>query len=168
MNQTDLSQNSSPNPSQNPRIAFIKARWHGDIVDRCQAGFQAELARLGREDAALEVFAVPGSLEIPLMAKRLAMSGRFDAIVAAGFVVDGGIYRYEFVAGTVIDALMRVQLESGVPILSAVLSPHHFHEHEAHRDFFAAHFVTKGKEAAGACLDMLGALARLERESAAA
>ncbi len=102
-----------------------------------------------------------GAFEIPLTAKRLAESGRYDAIVAAGLVVDGGIYRHEFVAEAVIGGLMRVQLDSGVPTISAVLTPHHFHEHETHRAFFAAHVREKGAEAARACAHTVDTLARL-------
>ncbi len=105
---------------------------------------------------------MPGSFDIPLLAKRLAESGRYAAIVASGFVVDGGIYRHDFVAATVIDGLMRVQLDSGVPVVSAVLTPHHFQEHKPHQDFFGAHFATKGKEAADACLKIMSNLASLE------
>lgn len=60
-----------------------------------------------------------------------------------------------------IDALMRVQLDTRVPVISAVLTPHHFHEHDEHRQFFAEHFVTKGTEAANACLKTVESLARL-------
>ena len=67
-------------------------------------------------------------------------------------MVDGGVYRHDFVATAVIDGLMRVQLDSGVPVLSAVLTPHQFHEHATHREWFTAHFVIKGQEAARATL----------------
>ena len=66
-------------------------------------------------------------------------------------MVNGGIYRHEFVADAVIGALMRVQLETEVPMISAVLTPQHFHEHEEHKRFFHEHFVMKGTEAAKAC-----------------
>ncbi len=65
-------------------------------------------------------------------------------------MVDGGIYRHEFVAATVVEALMRVQLDTDVPVFSAVLTPHHFHEHEEHRAYFARHFEVKGAELADA------------------
>jgi 6,7-dimethyl-8-ribityllumazine synthase len=94
-------------------------------------------------------------LEIPLLAKKLAASGKYDAIVATGLVVDGGIYRHDFVASAVIDGMMQAGLETGVPILSAVLTPHQFQEHEAHKNFFADHFVIKGREAADACIDII-------------
>ena len=142
-------------------IAFIKAGWHADIVERCRTGFLDELARRKRDDCRVETFEVPGSFDIPLLAKTLAAGGRFDAIVAAGFVVDGGIYRHDFVASTVIDALMQVQLELGVPVVSAVLTPHHFQEQAPHLQFFGEHFLIKGAEAAGACLQIVETFARL-------
>ena len=146
-------------------IAFIKARWHGEIVDRCEEGFLDELRRRGWQAGMVDTFAVPGSLEIPLLARQLALRGGHAAIVASGFVVDGGIYRHDFVASTVIDALMRVQLETDVPVLSAVLTPHNFHEHAPHQAFFADHFVTKGREAAEACVAAIEGLARLKPET---
>jgi 6,7-dimethyl-8-ribityllumazine synthase len=106
-------------------------------------------------------YEVPGAFEIPLHAQRLARAGAHDAIVACGLVVDGGIYRHDFVAHAVIDALMRVQLDTDVPVFSAVLTPQAFHEHVDHRSFFGAHFEKKGIEAAQACLGQLAALQRL-------
>ncbi|MEJ0068782.1 MAG: 6,7-dimethyl-8-ribityllumazine synthase [Pseudomonadota bacterium] len=108
-----------------------------------------------------------GSFEIPLQAKLLAESGRYAAIVAAGFVVDGGIYRHEFVAETVIGALMRVQLDTEIPIISVVLTPHRFHEHAEHARFFLEHFEVKGVEAAGACASTIEITARARRLRAA-
>jgi 6,7-dimethyl-8-ribityllumazine synthase len=81
----------------------------------------------------------------------LVRTGRYAAIVATGLVVDGGIYRHEFVCEAVINGLMRVQLDSEVPVISAVLTPQHFHEHAEHVRFFREHFVMKGTEAATAC-----------------
>ena len=144
------------------RIAFIQACWHRDIVDRCREGFLAAWTEDGGDPAEIEVFEVPGSFEIPLLAQHLTSSGTWDAVVAAGFVVDGGIYRHEFVAETVIQALMRVQLDSQTPVISAVLTPQAFHEHDVHRGFFGDHFVTKGREAAAACLATVDMLDRVK------
>jgi 6,7-dimethyl-8-ribityllumazine synthase len=139
-------------PADAPRVALIQACWHRDIVDRCKDSFVAEMTRRGHPAAAIEIFEVPGSFEIPLQAQLLARTGRYAAVVATGFVVDGGIYRHEFVAAAVIDGLMRVQLDTGVPMISAVLTPQRFHEHDEHVRFFREHFVVKGVEAANACL----------------
>lgn len=122
----------------------------------------AEFARQGLSAAQVTHFDVPGAFEIPLLAQRLARSGRYDAIVACGLVVNGGIYRHEFVTSAVIDGLMRVQLETDVPVLSAVLTPRDFHEHEDHLRFFREHFVKKGTEVAHACLATLDHLSAVE------
>lgn len=147
------------------RIAFIEAGWHADIVDNARAGFVAEYQRQGFDSADIERFDVAGAFEIPLLAKKLANSGEYAAVVAAGFVVDGGIYRHDFVADAVIKALMQTGMESGVPVLSVVLTPHQFHNTEDHINFFREHFITKGKEAAEACIGIVATHATLkERE----
>lgn len=143
------------------RIAYIEASWHDDILAQGRKAFLAEIVRHGHAESSVELHHVPGSFEIPLLAKKLAGMGRYDAIVASGLVVDGGIYRHEFVAHAVIDGLMRVQLDSGVPVISCVLTPQHFHEHATHRDFFMRHFLEKGAEAARACARTIAAHAAL-------
>jgi 6,7-dimethyl-8-ribityllumazine synthase len=143
------------------RIAFVQACWHKDIVDRCRVSFAVEIAKLGVGEEDIDYFEVPGSLEIPLHAQLLAESGRYAAIVAAGFIVNGGVYRHEFVAEAVISGLMRVQLDTKVPVISAVLTPQNFHEHDEHKKFFLDHFVVKGAEAAAACAATVDKVARL-------
>jgi 6,7-dimethyl-8-ribityllumazine synthase len=143
------------------RLAFVQSSWHKDLVDQIRATFVAETEQLGIAESQIDFFEVTGAFEIPLHGMRLAESGNYDAIVAAGLVVDGGIYRHEFVADAVIGGLMRVQLDTGVPVISAVLTPHHFHEHETHRAFFFEHLETKGVEAARACAHTIDALDRL-------
>src|SRR5215472_7733492 len=143
------------------RIAFVQACWHKEIVDRCRVSFTAEIAKHGFGDGDIDFFEVPGSLEIPLHALLLAESGHYAAIVAAGFVVNGGIYRHEFVADAVISGLMRVQLDTRVPVISAVLTPQNFHEHDEHKKFFYEHFVVKGAEAAAACVATVDEIERL-------
>ena len=143
------------------RIAFVQSCWHREIVDVARDAFLAEVAERGVPADGVDLFEVTGAFEIPLHAKRLAESGRYRAVVAAGLVVDGGIYRHEFVAEAVIDGLMRVQLDTGVPVFSAVLTPHHFHEHAEHQGFFAEHFEVKGREVAIACTDTVSKLDRL-------
>jgi 6,7-dimethyl-8-ribityllumazine synthase len=140
-------------------IAYVQAAWHTEITDHCRTAFVAELARHGYGEADVRLFSVPGSLEIPLMARTLARTGRYAAVCASGLVVDGGIYRHDFVAQAVLHGIVQTSLETGVPVLSAVLTPHHFHEHAVHSDFFKAHMVTKGKELAEACVAIIGQLA---------
>lgn len=131
------------------RYAFVKANWHADIVDRALDGF-CEL--IPREQ--VDVFDVPGAFEMPLLARDLAMTGRYGAVAAAALVVDGGIYRHDFVAQAVVNGLMRAGLDSGVPVLSVSLTPHQYQETAHHDAIFRAHFIEKGREAARAALSI--------------
>ncbi|BCE00030.1 6,7-dimethyl-8-ribityllumazine synthase [Marinicellulosiphila megalodicopiae] len=133
------------------KIAFIHGSWHEDIVLQCLKGFRDTLVERGYNADNIEVISVPGAYEIPLQAKLLANTGKFAAIAASGLVVDGGIYRHDFVAQAICTGLMQVQLETLVPVVTAVLTPHHFQEHSEHLDFYRTHFVKKGKELGHAC-----------------
>lgn len=129
------------------RYAFIKANWHAAIVDQALAGFCQIIP-----EAQVDVFDVPGAFEMPLLAKKLAASGRYASVAAAAFVVDGGIYRHDFVAQAVVNGLMQAGLETGVPVLSVSLTPHQYQETDHHNRIFQGHFVQKGREAARAAL----------------
>ena len=133
-------------------MAFIQSCWHREIVDELRDSFLDTFSTL--DGRPVDVFEVPGAFEIPLKAQFLANTGKYAAIVAAGLVVDSGIYRHEFVASAVIDGLMRTQLETRIPIFSAVLTPHDFRS-EGQPDFFAEHFIGKGIEAAQTCASTL-------------
>ena len=137
------------------RYAFIKANWHADIVDQALAGF-LQLIPADQVD----VFDVPGAFEMPLLARDLAMTGKYAAVAAAALVVDGGIYRHDFVAQAVVTGLMQAGLETGVPVLSVSLTPHHFQETDHHTAIFRAHFVQKGREAAEAALKITATRAK--------
>ncbi|KQP17075.1 6,7-dimethyl-8-ribityllumazine synthase [Pseudorhodoferax sp. Leaf265] len=153
---------SSHSGSDQRRFAFVEAQWHADIVHQARNAFLAEMERQGVPRERIDVLDVPGAFEIPLHAKRLAQSGRYAAVVCCALVVDGGIYRHEFVANTVVSRLMDLQLETMVPMISAVLTPHHFHEHVEHRKYFHQHFAVKGTEAAQACVQTIAGLQRLD------
>ena len=119
---TDPPVRAHPRFAKPQRVAFVQSSWHRDVVEECRKAFLAEIEERGIEPARIDLFEVPGSFEIPLHAQLLAKTRRYTAIVAAGLVVDGGIYRHEFVADTVIKALMEVQLRTEVPVFSAVNS----------------------------------------------
>jgi 6,7-dimethyl-8-ribityllumazine synthase len=142
------------------RIAFVQSSWHREVIEECRLAFLAEIA--ARHITNIDVFEVPGSFEIPLHVQILAKTRRYTAIVAAGLVIDD-----EYVAETVIKALMDVQLRTEVPVFSAVLTPQQFHETAAHFEFFRKHFATKGVEVAEACANTLLSLERLRGQVAA-
>ena len=149
------------------RVAFVQACWHREVVQECRVAFLEEIEARGIPRAQIDLFEVPGSYEIPLHAQLLAKTRRYTAIVAAGLIVDGGFYRHEFVADTVIKAQMDVQLRTEVPVFSAVLTPRQFHESSVHHDFFRKHFVIKGIEVAEACANTLLSLEGLRCQVAA-
>ena len=134
-------------PETPARYAFVKANWHAEIVTRALTGFREAIG----PGATIDVIDVPGAFEMPLTAQKLAATGRYDAVICAALVVDGGIYRHDFVAQAVVQGLMQAGLATGVPVLSVSLTPHHFQETPDHVGFFRDHFLRKGREAAHAC-----------------
>jgi 6,7-dimethyl-8-ribityllumazine synthase len=144
------------------RVAFVQSAWHREVIEQCRLAFLAEIEERGIERARIDLFEVTGSFEIPLHVQLLAKTRRYTAIVAAGLVVDD-----EYIAETVIRALMDVQLRTEVPVFAAVLTPQQFHETAAHFDFFRKHFATKGVEVAEACANTLLSLERLRGQVAA-
>jgi 6,7-dimethyl-8-ribityllumazine synthase len=148
------------------RVAFVQSAWHREVVEECRNAFVAEAEARHIPRAAIDVFEVPGSFEIPLHVQILAKTRRYTAIVAAGLVVDGGI-THEHIADTVIGALMEVQLRTEVPVFSAILTSQQSQESEAHFEFFKKLFATKGVEVAEACANTLLSLERLRGQVAA-
>ena len=135
----------------NKRICFIHASWHADLVDNLKNRFLEKSEGYGLGADQVDIVPMPGSLEIPLQAKLRLKTGNYDAIVVAGLVTDGGIYRHEFVAKSILESIMQLQLEFETPIVYAILTPHHFHDHGGdHSKFFADHLIKKGEETADA------------------
>ena len=132
------------------RYAFIKAGWQAEIVDQALVGFLQKVP-----EEMVDVFEVPGAFEMPLFVQKLAKSGQYGAIIASAFVVDGGIYRHDFVAQAVVNGLMQASLSTGVPVLSVSLTPHQYQDTKHHTAIFRDHFVLKGQEAADAALKMI-------------
>lgn len=152
----------------NERVAFIQSNWHTDIIEQGRKTFIEDMKRAGFPESNIDIYDVPGGLEIPLQAQLLAKSGKYNAIACGGFIVNGGIYRHEFVTTAVIDGIMRVSLDTEVPVLSMILTPINFHEHEQHHKFFFEHFKEKGRELAVACLQTLENMRNLKTVKKAA
>lgn len=133
------------------KIALIKAGWHNAIVGSAEASFIESLGGAAQVD----VIEVPGSLEVPLIGKR-CLEGEYDLAVGLGFIVNGAIYRHEFVAQAVLDGIMRVSLDTDKPFLSVVLTAMTFSEASPENEaYFVNHMVLKGQEAASAAKQML-------------
>jgi len=137
------------------KICYIQSSWHKNIVDELKNSCIDTLIEQGIKKENIDTVDVPGALEIPLQAKLRAETGRYSLIIVAGLIVDGGIYRHEFVADSIIKSIMDIQLETRIPIIHSIMTPINFHENAEHEAFFFRHFVTKGKEAAEAGIQTL-------------
>jgi len=104
------------------RVAVVAARFNADIVDSMVTGAVAAWERLGGDPKALVVLRTPGAFELPLAARKLAQSGRFDAIVALGCVIRGETAHFDFVAGEAARGIADAARDTGVPIAFGVLT----------------------------------------------
>ena len=104
------------------RYALIVARFNGLITESLQAGAVDTLLRHGVGQADIDVVKVPGSFEIPLLAKKLAHSGRYDAVICLGAVIRGSTAHFDHVAAGVASGIAQVALESGRPVIFGVLT----------------------------------------------
>ena len=104
------------------RIGLVVGRFNGTIGERLLAGALDGLRRHGVSDDSVDVAWVPGAFEIPLVAKRLAASRRYDAVVCLGAVIRGATPHFEYVAGHAASGVASVGLETGVPIIFGVLT----------------------------------------------
>lgn len=104
------------------RIALVASRFNAEVVDRLVAGAVDALASQGADPASLELVRVPGAYDLPLVARRLAESGKCDAIVALGAVIRGETPHFDYVAGECAAGLARVADDTGVPVAFGVLT----------------------------------------------
>ena len=107
---------------QGLRVGVVVARFNDFITSRLLDGAKAALSSHGVRDEDISIASVPGSFEIPLTAKKLAGSGRFDAVICLGAVIRGETDHYEHVAGEAAKGISAVALATGVPTIFAVLT----------------------------------------------
>ena len=133
------------------RVAVVAARFNeadtSKLLERALAG----LAQHGVSEDAVEVAWVPGAFEIPLVARRFAMSGRFDAVICLGAVIRGETAHFELVANEAARGIMQVSLETGVPLIFEVLATESLAQAEARA---GGTHGNKGWEAAEVALEM--------------
>jgi 6,7-dimethyl-8-ribityllumazine synthase len=140
------------------RIAVVASRFNDLVVASLLKGAMGAWQARGGAAADLTVVRVPGAFELPLVARRLAAGGRYDAIVALGCVIRGDTPHFEYVAGAATRGLQQASLESGVPIAFGVLTVETL-EQALERAAIAA--GNKGGEAMECALEMAALLARL-------
>ena len=104
------------------RFAVVSSRWNDLLTSRLVEGAFDALERLGADEAAVEHFRVPGSFEIPLLASRLAGSGRFDAVICLGTLIRGETPHFEYIAGEVTKGIAQAGMSSGIPVVYGVVT----------------------------------------------
>lgn len=140
------------------RIALVASRFNESVVRQLVAGASDCLRRHGVADDDLELAWVPGAYEIPLVARRLASSGRFDAIVALGCVVRGQTAHFDYIAGQAAE-VGRIAASTGVPIAFGVLTTETF---EQAIDRAGGKLGNKGWDAALAAIETARLLTELK------
>ncbi len=141
------------------RFAIVAARFNAAITDALLEGAVATLAEHGVPNDHVSVVQVPGAFEIPITAKRLAASGRFEAIITLGAVVRGDTPHFEYVAGECARGISRVALQENVPVIFGVLTTDTDEQAQARA---GGKEGNKGCEAAIAGLEMVTLLRRLQ------
>ncbi len=144
------------------RVGVVCARWNDAITRRLLDGATERLAELGVSTDDVDVAWVPGAFELPLAAKVMAGTGRYDAVIAIGCVIRGDTAHFEYVAGPAAEGILGAGLETGVPIVLGVLTV------EDRRQALVRSVRdddvrgdNKGAEAADTALEMVAVLAEL-------
>jgi 6,7-dimethyl-8-ribityllumazine synthase len=141
------------------RAAIVAPRFNDFVVERLVSGAVDALVRHGASEKNLELVRVPGAFDMPLAVRRLALSKRYDLIVALGAVIKGETAHFDFVAGECASGLARAALDSGVPVGFGVLTCATL---EQAIDRAGGKAGNKGAEAALAALEMANLLKRLD------
>jgi len=133
------------------RIGIVLSRFNRDVGAGLLSACKAELRKLGVSDDAVTLATVPGALESPLVLQKMALSGKFDALIALGAVIRGETYHFEIVANESSRGISEVQLETGVPVANAILTTEN-------DDQALARMSVKGTEAAQVAIEMVNLL----------
>ncbi|MGB1198145.1 MAG: 6,7-dimethyl-8-ribityllumazine synthase [Thalassotalea sp.] len=141
------------------KFAIVVSRFNSFVVDRLLEGAVDTLIRHGNvADDDITVIKVPGAYELPLVAKKAANSGKFDAIIAIGAVIRGGTPHFDFVAGECNKGLAQVCLDSEIPVSFGVITTDSI---EQAIDRAGLKVGNKGGEAALSALEMVNVLSQL-------
>lgn len=141
------------------RFAIVAARFNSLVTEALLAGCRDGFVRHGVSEDRFDVAWVPGSFEIPLVARRLAESGRYAAVVCLGCVIRGETGHYDHVAGGVTSGVLQAGMATGVPVIFGVLTTDTV-EQALNRAGLKA--GNKGAEAAAAAIEMVNLLSRID------
>lgn len=129
------------------RIGIVLSRFNSEVGDGLLSACLAELRKLGVDEDAVTLATVPGALESPLVLRRMALTGKYDALIALGAVIRGDTYHFEVVSNESARGIQEVQLQTGVPIANAILTTEN-------DDQALVRMSVKGAEAAAVAIEM--------------
>lgn len=143
------------------RFAIIASRWNPRITDALVAAARQAFSAHGVDEAAVDVIRVPGAWELPMVARTLAGGGGYAALVALGCVVRGDTRHYEHVADGAAEGLMRVALDTGLPVINGVLAVEKFEDAAARA---GGNHGNKGEEAAMVAIELADLAKKLQHK----
>lgn len=129
------------------KVGIVQARFNPEVCDGLLSACYAELLRLGIKKEDIRIATVPGALEVPLILQHMALSEKYDALIALGAIIRGETYHFEVVANESARGISEVQLNTGVPVANAVLTTED-------DDQALARMTVKGGEAARVAVEM--------------
>ncbi|HEV7646384.1 MAG TPA: 6,7-dimethyl-8-ribityllumazine synthase [Pyrinomonadaceae bacterium] len=104
------------------RFAIVASRWTESLVAKLIDGAVEALEEHGAAEGSIEIFRVPGAFELPLAAKKVAESKKWDAVICLGVVIRGGTPHFDYVAGAAATGSTQASLETGIPVLFGVIT----------------------------------------------
>ena len=104
------------------RFAIVASRWNDFLTSRLVEGALDALDRLGVDEKSVELFKVPGSFEIPLLARKVAASGKWDAVVCVGTIIRGQTPHFEYIAAEVTKGIAQAAMETDVPVVYGIVT----------------------------------------------
>lgn len=146
--------------SENIRVVVVCARFNDFIVSRLLAGCEDTLLRHGVREEDIAVAWVPGAFEIPLIASKMAKSGKYDAVIALGAVIRGSTSHYDYVCSEVSKGVAQVALNSDIPVMFGVLTTDTIEQAVERAGTKAGN---KGSECAQGAIEMVNLIRELER-----
>ncbi|HLP40078.1 MAG TPA: 6,7-dimethyl-8-ribityllumazine synthase [Fibrobacteria bacterium] len=144
--------------ARKPKVALVVSRFNSRVTDHLLAGAVGVLKRHGAAPKDITVARVPGAVELPIAAKALAMTGKYDAVVALGCVIRGDTTHYDYVCSMAAQGVLDAALDTGVPVIFGVLTTENLEQALERAEINRG---DKGGEAALAALEMADLLGRI-------
>ena len=146
--------------AEGKRFALVAGRFNDFITDKLVGGAVDALVRSGAKESDIEIAKVPGAFEIPLVAKKLAVAGRYDAVICLGAVIRGATPHFEYVSAEVSKGVAQIGMETGVPVIFGVVTTDSI---EQAIERAGAKSGNKGWSAAMAAVEMVNLLEAIDQ-----